>query len=336
MAEIDVLVPCYNYAHYLSQCVRSVLSQADVSLRVIIIDDCSTDDTPQVAQALARQDPRITLRHHAVNQGHIATYNEGVAWARSPSFLLLSADDYLLPGALARAVALMRRDPQISLCYGRALELHPDGTTTPAATGMERSGNGASPVESGNQFLYRVVRSGSRNIVPTPTAVVRTELLHTTGGYRPELPHSGDFELWLRAAAHGSVGFVDADQAVYRCHANNMSRAYYGQNRLLDLQQREKAIHMFVDSCSSTLTTPQRWRRQLAAPLAREAAGCASSALNADQAEQAADLIALALRVSPRVRWSAPWFKLAAKRLVGRSLRRAGMPFVRLLRRVRS
>ena len=58
MATVDVVIPCDNYARDLRSGVRSVLSQADVDVRILIIDDASTDDTPQVAAELAGSDPR--------------------------------------------------------------------------------------------------------------------------------------------------------------------------------------------------------------------------------------------------------------------------------------
>ena len=77
MSRVDVIVPCYNYGRFLRECVESVLGQP-VDVRVLIIDDASTDDTPEVAAALAAEDARVEFRRHAVNRGHIATYNEGL------------------------------------------------------------------------------------------------------------------------------------------------------------------------------------------------------------------------------------------------------------------
>ena len=71
MRRIDVIVPCYNYGRFLDQCVSSVLRQASVDVRVLVIDDASPDNTAEVAEALARQDPRVTFIRHRKNIGHI-------------------------------------------------------------------------------------------------------------------------------------------------------------------------------------------------------------------------------------------------------------------------
>ena len=88
MSSVDVLIPCYRYGRYLQECVQSVLTQGIGELRVLILDDASPDDTPEVAAALARQDKRVTYRRHETNRGHIETYNEGIAWARADYMML--------------------------------------------------------------------------------------------------------------------------------------------------------------------------------------------------------------------------------------------------------
>ena len=66
-------------------------------------------------------DDRITFHRHAANQGHIKTYNEGLDWASSDYVLVLSADDWVLPDALSRAVELLDAEPGVGFAYGPAL-----------------------------------------------------------------------------------------------------------------------------------------------------------------------------------------------------------------------
>jgi glycosyltransferase involved in cell wall biosynthesis len=107
MNSFDVIVPCYRYGHFLRECVESVLSQAVENVRILIIDDASPDNTAEVAADLVREDSRVPFVRHTINKGHIATYNEWIEWASADYMLLLSADDYLLPGALSRAANLL-------------------------------------------------------------------------------------------------------------------------------------------------------------------------------------------------------------------------------------
>ena len=115
MANVDVVVPCYNYGRFLESCVRSVLEQSLTNVRVLIIDDASSDDSLAIATKLAEEDRRVSVISHAENWGHILTYNQGIEWACADYFLLLSADDFLLPGALARAATILDGNPDVVL-----------------------------------------------------------------------------------------------------------------------------------------------------------------------------------------------------------------------------
>lgn len=173
VSSVDVVVPCYRYGHFLRECVESVLSQSGVNVRVLIIDDASPDNTAEVATALASEDPRVSVIRHIENKGHIATYNEGLLeWASADYSLLLSADDALAPGALARATRIMDRDRDVGMAYGMALIIGEDGptpTTEPSITDYQ--------VVPGPLFLQFCCKNFF-NPVPTPTAVVRTEVQH--------------------------------------------------------------------------------------------------------------------------------------------------------------
>jgi hypothetical protein len=241
LASVDVIVPCYRYAHFLRECVESVLAQSEVSVRVLIIDDASPDNTAEVAGALAREDPRVTLHRHADNKGHIATYNEGLLdWASANYSLLLSADDALVPGALVRAVRVLdRHGENVGMVYGMARIISDASSSGPAEP--ERNHY---QIISGLRFLQFCCQT-CVNPVPTPTAVVRTETQHRLGGYRKEFTHTGDLEMWMRFALCGSVGVLRSVQGYYRWHDSNMSYKYY--NQMLS-DQRE-----FAHTCESVL-----------------------------------------------------------------------------------
>ena len=236
MAKFDIVVPCYNYARFLPESVDSVLNQSIRDVSVVIIDDASTDDTPQVAERLSRSDKRVTTIIHPNNWGHIKTYNQGISWASGQYFLLLSADDLLAPGALQRASEVMDANNDIVITHGIGLSWQ-DNSPPPIIT--------PSPsYEWARQDLIREMCTGGVNLVNTPTAIVRTATQKNIGEYRESLPHSGDMEMWLRLASCGAVARIEAIQAIYRQHSENMSRAYYAQ-AYADLFHRRAAFDSF-------------------------------------------------------------------------------------------
>lgn len=257
MSSVDIVVPCYNYARYLRGCVESVLSQRDVDVRVLIIDDKSTDDTPAVGQALAHADPRVTFRRHEVNQGLIGTANEGIEWLEAPYWLLLSADDALTPGALARATAVLEMHPEVGMVYGRAHVTendHPDQAEPDAPIPTVR-------IIAGETFLKRNCKEG--NPVPSPTAVVRTSLLHKTGGYCPRFPHTSDMELWMRIATLAPIAAIREAQGLYRWHGANMA-AGHTKGVLADSRARlETCIYVYETWNGEAVRGFATWLREL-------------------------------------------------------------------------
>jgi glycosyltransferase involved in cell wall biosynthesis len=227
MTRVDVIVPCYNYGDLLEVCVTSVLSQQEVDARVLIMDDASTDSTPEVGRCLAAREPRVEYRRHDVNRGHIATYNEALDNVIGDYCMILSADDLLTPGALRRATLLMDTHPEVGLTYGRDITFQHVPPTCLAISGQDCSHQ----ILTYPEFLDISCRLGHTPI-QAPTAIVRTALHREIGGYRLELPHSGDTEIWLRMAVHAAVAELDADQAFRRLHTANMSLRYSPLRRL--------------------------------------------------------------------------------------------------------
>lgn len=313
MSSVDVIVPCYRYGHFLRECVESVLSQSEVDVRVLIIDDASPDNTAEVAEKLKAEDSRVTTIKHEVNKGHISTYNEGLGWASAEYLLLLSADDYLLPGALSRSVKLMDENQQIGFAFGGFMEVS-IGNIVKEVIPLQNILSGAPDlILQGREFIEL---SGAHNIVRTPTAVVRTQLQKKVGGYRLELPHAGDMEMWLRLAARGSVGVLGTYQAVYRVHADNMFHAYL-DSALPDLHQRKAAIDYFIEDCSDVFADSQVLHRRLYRSLGYAATNWANSAFRSGDVERSLAISHFAASCCPEVKRSLPWIKLTCKRMIG-------------------
>lgn len=276
MGSFQVVVPCYNYARFLQECVESVLAQP-VDVRVLIIDDCSSDETAQVCSLLAAADDRVSFIRHSENKGHVATYNEGIALARADYFVLLSADDLLTPGSLARAGALLDNNPSVGLVYGYATPIY--STVLPPI----RIDDAGWTLWRGSDWAERMCRSG-RNFIISPEAVMRLAVLQRLGGYNPALPHSGDMEIWLRSAGIADVGRINgADQAYYRIHASNMHRTIYS-GRLFDLESRRDAILSAFDKEAGILPGADHLRESACRSLACEAIGLAGEAVDRGEA----------------------------------------------------
>src|SRR5688572_10559486 len=100
MPSVDIAVPCFQHGRFLRDCVESALNQGVEQIRVVVIDNASTDDSVAIARQLGREDSRVELIAHPKNLGPHASFNEGVDWATADYFMVLCADDLLTPGCL--------------------------------------------------------------------------------------------------------------------------------------------------------------------------------------------------------------------------------------------
>jgi glycosyltransferase involved in cell wall biosynthesis len=272
MSTVNVVIPCYNYGQFLPECVSSVLDdQPGIDVRVLIIDDASTDDSAEVARRISASDKRVKVAVHSANLGHIATYNEGLLdWADGDYSVLLDADDRLTPGALSRAAALLDVHPEVGFVYGHPLHFRHDGPLP-----QPRTNTRGWSIWPGHWWLKRRFMEAN-GCITTPEVVVRTTLQHKVGGYDSRLPHTGDIEMWMRLAAYADVGYVrGADQAYYRVHQQNMSKS---RDHITNLRQRRLAYELLIERCGDVIPEIDELSAIVHRKLAREALWLAARA----------------------------------------------------------
>ncbi len=291
MPSVDVVIPCYNYGRFLKQCVGSVLSQGIGDLRILIIDNASTDDSVAVASELSASDSRIEVIARPVNLGAQTSYNAAVDWAEADYFAILCADDLFAPGALRRAQTIMEQDPSISFAFGRDIEFR-DGAALPALA--DHGTPGRWRILSGECFI----EDRCTNPVATASMLVRTKVQKAVGHYRPSLPFTDDLEMMLRLAAHGRVAITDSVQGMRRLHGANMADVHH-QTRSHDLAQRQAAFESFFAHEGGQLPAAQRLRWLAGRYLAERAYWWALRSFISGHRRDAANLLAFALRRWP-------------------------------------
>ncbi|GLR97738.1 MULTISPECIES: glycosyltransferase [Bradyrhizobium] len=320
MAKIDIFVPCYNYGRFLRACVDSVLEQSVRDLRVLIIDDASSDDSLSVAKELAQADSRVSVIAHPENRGHIRTYNEGIEWTAADYCLLLSADDLLVGGALERAVEIMDANPDIVLTYGDCIAWHDDLPFPVIEPSQKYTWT--------RHDLLGEMCATSMNTVPTPTAIVRTRVQKAIGGYRPSLPHAGDLEMWLRFAASGSVARINAVQAIYRKHSTAMSNAYFAE-MTSDYRQCQLAFQSFFNEYEDRLGTSHGLRKISSRALAERVFRHGTGLLRRGRVNDGLRLMRQAMAMDRRLRYLPPLWRVL--KIPGADGRRWAMSVIRRL-----
>lgn len=261
--RVTVVIPCYNYGRFLAPCLASVLDSEGLDVDAIIVDDASPDGSVAVAREFAERDPRVRVIAHSTNQGHIATYNEGLAAAEGEYVMLLSADDVVAPGALTRSAALLQAHPEVGMVYGFSRRFT---DTPPPARAALRSWS----IWDGPEWVAKVSRTVS-NPIYTPEVLMRTSVMRELVGYDPRLPHAADFLLWLRAGTRAGIGRVNGvDQAFYRVHGANMHVEQYS-GAVRDIQERHRTLEILFAEDGHLLPDASGLRAESLRALAREA-----------------------------------------------------------------
>lgn len=188
---VTVVVPTRNRVRSLERAVASVLSQTHRDLEVLVVDDASTDGTPEMVAGLAAEDPRVRTVRHEQRTGAARARNDGAEAARGPVLAFL--DDDCVWAARKLALQLPRLGPGCGVVYGRQAILAGGQWVVEGAAGAERDALGS---------LLRT------NYIGTPSLVVQRDLFLDVGAFDPELPRLQDWDLALRLARRTRFAFV--------------------------------------------------------------------------------------------------------------------------------
>jgi glycosyltransferase involved in cell wall biosynthesis len=205
---ISVVIPCFNAQEYLEQTIKSVLSQTRPADELIVVDDCSTDDSVRIAERYKA----VTLST-AVNSGHATARNLGVARAQGDIIAWVDADDYWEPNHLQVVCGLLDRFPEAAIAFSRVRML-----------GAREGIYGRSPCDERPGRLFR--ESFERTVVPAMSAVTRKNALLRVGGYSETIRYAPDFDLWLRMSRVFLFVSSPLVTSNYRWHESQISATH--------------------------------------------------------------------------------------------------------------
>jgi glycosyltransferase involved in cell wall biosynthesis len=213
---VTFVVPCYKLAHLLPECVTSILSQTYTDFELLVMDDCSPDDTPHVAQSFS--DPRVTYVRNETNLGHLRNYNKGIGMARGKYVWLISADDRLRsPYILEKYVRAMDSNPAVGFACCAGMELRRNGEERILAYSAQASRD---RIFNGRVFLKRLLH---QNTVLACSGMVRKTCYDKLGVFPLDMPYAGDWYLWCLIALHYDVAFFAEPMVSYRTHDLSMT-----------------------------------------------------------------------------------------------------------------
>ncbi len=227
---VSVIIPTYNRAALLAECVASALAQDYPRLEVLVVDDGSIDDTRTVIAKI--DDPRLSY-HWQPNAGAAAARNYGLRLAQGTLAAFLDSDDLFLPDKLSMQVAYLETHADVILVGTWYEEL--------TATGARVITRAKPPPQQFSQALIEFMDCA----IATPSVMVRREAALAVGGFDEALHLTEDLEFYLRLSKFGQIAVLKEVLTVVRRQANSLTSKI---DRQLAFKCMSRAVHKAIEA----------------------------------------------------------------------------------------
>ena len=221
MSTVSVIIPNYNHARFLPRRIESVLHQTYQDFELILLDDCSTDDSRSILSKYA-DDPRVRMEFNVKNSGStFKQWNKGVGMARGEYVWIAESDDYADERLLEKLVVRLDSEPNVVFSYCRSWRVSADGGIsgfldsylTDLDTQRWTADFWADGREECQNYLVQ------RNTVANASAVLfRREVYEQVGGADESLVLCGDWKLWAAMALTGRIAYLGEPLNYNRFH----------------------------------------------------------------------------------------------------------------------
>lgn len=261
---VTAIVPNYNHARYLRQRIDSILEQTYPNLEVLLLDDCSTDESREViAEYCDRYPTRVRAILNEKNEGNVfRQWRRGLEVATTDLVWICESDDFCEPDFLESLIPHFR-DPSVQIAFGRIQFTEEDGTFR---SGLDGYRQGAEPGIWSEPVVRPAARwfaggFGVNNVIPNVGGCVWRNQVLGSAVWQGAQSYTvlGDWFLYLHLAGGGQIAYEPAAVAYFRQHGNNTSvtaftgPTYYEEHAsLMSLVRKrwavpEDTVEKFVD-----------------------------------------------------------------------------------------
>lgn len=304
---VSVCVPTFEQATFLDQALESALGQTLRDLEVIVVDDASTDATPEIAARF--RDPRLTVRRQRRRVGIAENRNACLRLARGRYVAWLDSDDVYEPDMLERQCAVLEAHPRVGMAHGGFRLIDASGRELRA---WEPAFEADEILTSREAFADLAVV----NVVVAPTVVVRRSIHDVVGPYARSIGASStDWEMWLRIALRADVAYTAAPLARYRIHPTSVSARTARRGARLRCDRR--AIRRVFALEAARIPDAGRLRRRAEAALSARAVFAVGQGLAAGRRFVALRALAEAALATPNLLARRPFWSMAHALVAG-------------------
>lgn len=217
---VSVIMACHNSSEYLEEAVSSVLGQTCSDLELILIDDCSTDDTLKLANRYRAYDHRVSVVSLSKNSGPATARNAGIRAAKGKWLGILDSDDVAAPSRFEKQINLAESGENLVMIGSSSISMDANGHAI----------KGHKYPTTHRELVRRLALM--RAVPPHSSLLYRKDVVIKLSGYNPRYVPSEDYDLWLRLSEIGKLACIDQPLVKIRKHQRNISNAEGGVRQI--------------------------------------------------------------------------------------------------------
>lgn len=235
---VSVIIPNYNHARYLGQRIDSVLQQTHSNLEVLILDDCSPDNSRDIIEVYAKKDQRIKTVYNEKNSGStFKQWDKGISLCTGEYIWIAESDDYADASLVEQLLAKIRVNTAISLAYCDSYDVDGEniihGKQSDALSAVDAELWKQDFTVAGLSLVRRFM--AYRNVIPNASAVLlRRAAAVQAGPAAAELRILGDWLYWVKIMSVGEVAYVASPLNYFRTHRNNVRSKTIADGTILE------------------------------------------------------------------------------------------------------
>lgn len=246
--KVSVLIPNYNHSVYLKQRIESVLNQTFKNIEIIILDDCSTDNSRNIIEKFKQNELVTNIIYNEVNSGStFLQWKKGIEIAKGEFIWIAESDDWSEPTFLENLVFDLDSNSKVSLGFVQTICLNQDDSIR-----FITKSNNLSEIQDGNDFIKKnMVYTNS--IVNASMVLFRRETALNISNEYMDFKYCGDWLFWINIAKNNKIYISGKVLNYYRKHDKDVSGKFLktGKNfieevRLANILLFEKVIHLKI------------------------------------------------------------------------------------------
>lgn len=325
-SKVSVCIPVYNGSAYIAESIESVLTQTYKDIRLIVCDNCSTDNTEEIVRSF--HDPRLTYVRNPKNLGPVGNANRCLELADGEYVCIFHHDDVMLPENLERKVRILEEHSEVGFVHSNLILIDSQGEVI--ARNIWNKDSRRDYIENGltvfHKFLTYLPHGCSIFI---GAVLARRTCYEHLGGFSPELIHCNDSEMWMRMLLLYNVACIGTPLVKYRVHPMSTSSNWGNNTSIYYLKEHYLAVKIIFDKYKDHILQSDRLKQQVSLAFGEQTVRLACNAFADGDFASGREFFKEALRMSPRVFKKEIFWKTAARLAAGP----AGLKFYQAVRK---